>query len=88
MLKRCCFATIVTLSLTTGLTGQTDQTIAVDGRSMRVRTLGVSDVGRRPVVVFESGAGTGMNAWSAVLQDVSAEKSRARGRRDRRDACG
>jgi pimeloyl-ACP methyl ester carboxylesterase len=72
MLNRCCFATILALSLTTGLTGQGDQTIAVDGRSMRVRTLGVSDVGRRPVVVFESGAGTGMNAWSAVLQDVSA----------------
>ena len=72
MLNCCCFATILALSLTTGLTGQNDQTIAVDGRSMRVRTLGVSDVGRRPVVVFESGAGTGMNAWSAVLQDVSA----------------
>jgi pimeloyl-ACP methyl ester carboxylesterase len=39
---------------------------------MRARVLGVSNTEHRPVVVFESGAGTGMNAWSAVLQEVSA----------------
>lgn len=72
MLKRYCFAAILALCLTTALTAQDDQTIVVDGRSMRVRTLGVFDVRRRPVVVFESGAGTGINTWSAVLQDVSA----------------
>ena len=63
---------MVVLYLTTALVARDDQRIAVDGRSMRVRTLGVSDAGRRPVVVFESGAGTGLNAWSAVLEDVSA----------------
>src|SRR5262245_39285339 len=72
MLKRYCVATMWALCLTTVLIAQDDRTLAVDGRSMRVRILGVSEVGRRPVVVFESGAGTGMNAWSAVMHDVSA----------------
>jgi pimeloyl-ACP methyl ester carboxylesterase len=72
MLKPTCFVTMLVLCLTTALVAQNDQRIAVDGRSMRVRTLGVSDAGRRPVVVFESGAGTGLNAWSDVLEGVSA----------------
>ena len=71
MPKRYRFATILALCLTTALTAQDDPTILIDGRPMRVRTLGVSDAGRRPVVVFESGAGTGLNTWSPVLQDVS-----------------
>jgi pimeloyl-ACP methyl ester carboxylesterase len=72
MPKPACFVTMLVLCLTTALTAQSDQRIAIDGRPMRVRTLGVSDAGRRPVVVFESGAGTGLNTWSAVLEDVSA----------------
>jgi hypothetical protein len=35
---------------------------------MRARVLG----GAPPVVDFERGAGTGMDSWSAGLQDVSA----------------
>jgi pimeloyl-ACP methyl ester carboxylesterase len=72
MQRRVGFATILAACITAALIGQDTETIVVDGRSMRVRTLGVSSAEGRPVVVFESGAGTGMSAWSAVLQDVSA----------------
>jgi pimeloyl-ACP methyl ester carboxylesterase len=72
MPKRYYFATILALCLTTALTAQGEHSILVDGRPMRVRTLGVPNAGRRPVVVFESGAGAGLNTWSPVLQDVSA----------------
>jgi len=71
MSKRHHFATALALCLTTALTAQDDQRILIDGRPMRVRTLGLCD-GRRPVVVFESGAGTGLDTWALVLQDVSA----------------
>jgi pimeloyl-ACP methyl ester carboxylesterase len=74
MLNRFYVATVLGLGLclTTALTARDDQRILIDGRLMRVRTLGLSDVGRRPVVVFESGAGTGLNTWSDVLEAVSA----------------
>jgi hypothetical protein len=55
MLKRYCFAAILALCLTTALTAQDAQTmIVVDGRSMRVRTLGVFDV-RRPEPLIACG---------------------------------
>jgi pimeloyl-ACP methyl ester carboxylesterase len=60
------------LCLRPPLIAQVDRTVRVDGRQMRVRTLGLRDSVRgQPVVVFESGAGTGLNAWSPVLQDIS-----------------
>ena len=71
-LTRCCLASALAVWLASGLTAQDDRTVVVDGRSMRVRTFGLSEVAQRPVVVFESGAGTGMHAWSRVLEDVSA----------------
>ena len=71
MPKRYYAATMVALCLTSPLRAQDDRTIAIDGKQMRVRTLGASDAARRPVVVFESGAGTGLNGWSVVLESVS-----------------
>ena len=65
-------AVILALCLTAPLEAQDDRKIVVDGRPVRVRTLGVSDVPVRPVVVFESGAGTGLNSWSAVAESVAA----------------
>ena len=54
------------------LMAQVDRTVRVEGRQMRVRIMGQPDgAPGRPVVVFESGAGTGVNGWSSVLQDVS-----------------
>src|SRR5690242_12731419 len=70
MQKRYCLA--VLLCLTATLAAQDDRMIVVDGRSMRVRTLGVSTNDPRPVVVFENGAGSALNTWSAVLYEVSA----------------
>jgi len=72
MRKRSCFATILAVCLATAVIAQDARKIVVSGRSMRVQTLGVSTAGRRPVVVFESGAGTGMDTWSSVVKDVSA----------------
>lgn len=63
---------VLALCLGPALIAQDDATVRVDGRPMRVHTLGRSDGERgRPVVVFESGAGTGLTAWSPVLEDVS-----------------
>ena len=59
------------LCLGPGVAAQDDRTVQVDGRPMRVRTDGPGG-GGRPVVVFESGAGTGLNAWSSVLPEVFA----------------
>ena len=60
------------LFLSPPLMAQDNRTVRVDGRQMRVRVAGLrEDVRGRPVVVFESGAGTGLTAWSAVLPDVS-----------------
>ena len=44
----------------------------MNGRLVQVRILGSSDATPgRPVVVFESGVGTGLSAWSPVLPEVA-----------------
>jgi pimeloyl-ACP methyl ester carboxylesterase len=63
---------LLALSLSPSLMAQDDRTVRVDDRQMRVRVAGLREgVRGRPVVVFESGAGTGLTAWSSVLPDVS-----------------
>jgi pimeloyl-ACP methyl ester carboxylesterase len=54
------------------LLAQEPRHVRVSGTVMAVRVLPPSDgVAGRPIVVFESGAGTGGSAWSPVLADVS-----------------
>jgi pimeloyl-ACP methyl ester carboxylesterase len=72
MLTRCSVASALVVCVASVLAAQDDRAVLVEGRSMRVRTLGLPDAAQRPVVVFESGAGTGMSAWLDVLPDVSA----------------
>ncbi len=52
------------------VSAQETRTVILDGRSMRVHTVGDNHPADRPVVVFESGAGTGLATWSTVLTDV------------------
>jgi pimeloyl-ACP methyl ester carboxylesterase len=54
----------------TPASAQDMRTVVVDGRSVRVQTAGLNHAADLPVVVFESGAGTGLATWSAVLPDV------------------
>jgi pimeloyl-ACP methyl ester carboxylesterase len=49
---------------------QETKTVVMDGRSVRVQTIGLDNPSAGPVVVFESGAGTGLDTWSAVLPEV------------------
>lgn len=66
-----CLLSMLLLCLGAAAMAQDDRMVAVDGHPMRVRSIGQAG-GGRPVVVFESGAGTGLNAWSSVLPDVAA----------------
>jgi pimeloyl-ACP methyl ester carboxylesterase len=52
------------------MSAQEPQIASVDGHSMRVQVVGPNDATKTPVVVFESGAGTGLDTWTAVLADV------------------
>ena len=51
----------------------TTRMVAVDGRAMRVRTQGLDrrEPGK-PVVVFEAGAGSGLDAWDSVFTSVAS----------------
>jgi pimeloyl-ACP methyl ester carboxylesterase len=53
-------------------TAQDERRVRVNGTLVQARIQGPTDGSAgRPVVVFESGAGTGMSAWSPVLTDVA-----------------
>jgi pimeloyl-ACP methyl ester carboxylesterase len=71
-MKRPRLAPILVVCLAPLAAAQEDRMVRVDGRAVHVRTRGHSEATRGwPTVVFESGAGTGLTTWSAVLEDVS-----------------
>jgi len=49
---------------------QETRMVSVDGHAMRVQTAGLNHTPKSPGIVFESGAGMGLTAWSTVLPDV------------------
>jgi pimeloyl-ACP methyl ester carboxylesterase len=51
----------------------TSRMVVVDGRAMRVRTQGLDrrEPGK-PVIVFEAGAGSGLDAWDSVFTSAAA----------------
>jgi pimeloyl-ACP methyl ester carboxylesterase len=54
------------------LIAQEERKVRVNGNLVQVRILGPPDgTAGRSVVVFESGVGTGLNAWSPVLPEVA-----------------
>jgi pimeloyl-ACP methyl ester carboxylesterase len=63
-------AVLTALAVTVPVSAQEARTVVVDGRSVRVRTVGLHHPADRPVVVFESGAGTGLDSWAPVLDEV------------------
>jgi pimeloyl-ACP methyl ester carboxylesterase len=51
---------------------QEPRMVPLDGHSMRVQIVGQNNAGTgQPVVVFESGAGTGLGVWTGVLNEVA-----------------
>jgi pimeloyl-ACP methyl ester carboxylesterase len=51
---------------------QETRMVDVDGLQIRVRVDGLSHVGKAPVVVFEAGGRSALEAWDAIFSDVAA----------------
>ena len=66
-----CSALVLMVAMSIGATSaQEAGTVFLDGRSMRVQVVAPNQPADGPVVVFESGAGTGLATWSTVLPEV------------------
>ena len=69
--RSCAFLVVAVLAAP--LIAQEPRSVRVKGTLMQVRVLTPPEsAAGRPVVVFESGAGTGSSAWSPVLADVAS----------------
>lgn len=66
---RVAFVTSVVLASVRLTAAQDTRMVLVEGHGMRVQTVGLNHP-TSPLVVFESGAGTGLATWSTVLADV------------------
>jgi len=68
-----CSCVILVAALFPGpVTAREDRTVRVNGTLMHVQVVAPpGGAAERPIVVFESGAGTGSSAWSPVLTDVA-----------------
>jgi hypothetical protein len=69
-IARLAILTIIAATVVLGAAAQDASTVLVNGRRMHVQTAGTPRARGEPVVVFESGAGMGLGAWSTVLGEV------------------
>ena len=66
------FSLLLAALLATPSAAEQDRSVRMNGALMQAHVLAPSDgTAGRPVVVFESGAGTGSSAWTPVLADVA-----------------
>ena len=65
------FVLLFAALLTAPLAARQERSVRVNGALVRAHVLSPSDGPARPIVVFESGVGTGSGAWTPVLADVA-----------------